>query len=323
MTVGDLVRTLQQVYKLPIVVSAKREQIVRGKWSSSREFVRNVSLELGLNVRVVEGVWLLTDVDEDFEYVRWASGRETSDAEKILAGLQLSERAVVDSSGVAFIAASRSKAEGIRKVLSGIDSGHDWLVQVTIVDASITNSLDASAAPELDAYSGGWFVGGSEAVDTFLFTMQSSSPQRQSFGSRVPFRTSRVTEQGVFIDGTVEYQDIESVIECEIAESVSGPKVKLTVESKRPGVEREGLFEILSEEIDTEFFVRSEPVRVGSLKRWNAKTQSDASWPLLNLVKSFGSRRYDVWLHAVRLQAPAKDLENPQVDIESLPKKKL
>ncbi|MEL7499264.1 MAG: hypothetical protein AAFN77_16780 [Planctomycetota bacterium] len=316
MTVGDICAALQSEFGVPIVAAAKADQIVRGSWDTSVQVVRQVALEAGLTLRKVDDTFVLVDAAESLHYVRWASGRTQTDAQSLLDGLGLAS-VVVDRSGVAYLGVKPSEEETIKSVLVGLDAGDDWLVQITIVDGVMTQAIDGSVS-EFDAVQGGWTVTGSDVVDSFLITAQSGQPRIQRFGSQVPFRTSVVNETGVVLTGGVQYQDIETVMTTEVVEAVSGPKMRVSIDSRRPGTETDGLFEIIREEIDTEVFIRAEPVLIGSLQRWGTSSSATLAWPFSALSKSSRSRKYQVWLHAVRLPAPPKidDLLLPEMSQE-------
>ena len=104
--------------------------------------------------------------------------------------------------------------------------------------------------------------------------------------------------------GDVAYQEINTELKVTIVEAASGPKCRLELDARRPGAETDGLFEILSEVIDTEFYVRGEPVLVGSLNRWSSSTGGQLGWPIASVLRSLRGRRYDFWVRAVRLPSP-------------------
>ena len=236
-------------------------------------------------------------------YVRWASGRTQEEAQSIISGLGLSSSFVVDTSGLGFIGVPAPGVETLEEVLSGLDSGDDWVVQVSIVDASGFSAGDMAFSQ--DVAGGGWTVQATDLVESFVLTMQAGAEREQTFGSQVPFRTNVVTENGLFLDGNVEYQEILSVIRVEVVEGATGPKVRCAVESRRPGAQSEGLFEIVEEQISSEFFVREKPVLVGSLRRWDSTSSVSARWPLSMFERSVRRRHYQVYCHAVRLGRPS------------------
>ena len=307
MSTTDLLQALQSVYEIPIVTTVGESVIVRGSWTDSAELINQIMLTVGGALLKVDGSYVIKDESESLTYIRWPSGRTVEDATRLLAALGLGQTLAVDQSGVAVIGLPPGEVSKIKKLLSDLDGGADWLVQISVVDASVSSTLDGSVF-DLDQVEGGYLVSGTDIIDTYLITLQSGLPREQSFGSQIPFRTSVVNESGVVLTGSVAYQDLETVLQTEIVESSVGPKLRVTIDSRRPGAEIDGLFEIISEQLDTEVYVRQDPILIGSLRRWGATSQIDLAWPLSAFNKFRRSRKYQVWAHAVRLPSPVADL---------------
>lgn len=306
MTVADLCRVLQQVYGQPIAAGVHQDVIVRGHFTDSRELVQIVQGHTGAELVNAGGYWLFTDPvegEEALTYVTWASGRSREDADSFLASLGYTNNAI-DENGICLVGVEAGEVDYVERLLAAIDEGDDWVFEVAIVDSSSGNGGDGQVSLDTGIGGGVWFATGSHVVDRFKLTAQSGEETVQRYGSRVPFRTTVVTEQGVFLSGQVQYQDIDSVISVQIVEGGDGARARIQVQARRAGDESDGLFEILTEEINTELLVRSEPVKVGSLRRWSAFTTAEGGWPLAQLLRTVRGRRYDVWFHAVRLPKP-------------------
>lgn len=305
MTVDDLLAAVGSEYGLRVIAAGGITEVLRGSWTDGAQLIRDVCLRFGRSPRNVDGTWVLVPEGEALTYVRWASGRPSGDAAALIGSLALVRSSSIDQSGVAFLGVASSDLDELKVILAGLDSGDDWLVQVTIVDGTTSSTFGVDADLAFDEVTGGWFADGSEVVDSFMITLQSGSERVHSYGAQVPFRTSLVTETGVIVSGGVEYQRISSDIRVEIVESTVGAKIRLGVTSARAGAERDGLFEILSEDIDGEVFIRDEPVLIGSLRRWSTDSTVGIGWPMTFFTDRLRSRRYNVWAHAVRLSGPS------------------